>query len=202
MATNRSFNVWKWLFIGLVTFIILVMIGGGLYLSQQVQSINQGPIDTSQRVVQDEYTFQVSTDKENLTGVINQYLEEETQDSFIGYQFDLTDQVELHGSFSVLGFDLNFALFFEPCVLDNGNVQLQADSITLGQLDLPISFVLSQVARQVDFPHFIKINAHEEVINIELTNFELDNGIHFAAERLDLRNDILSILIYLPQEAI
>lgn len=196
---EKRVNYWKWAFIILVTVLLLLFI----YIVIQLQAVQTGEVNTEPNTASEsEVTFEVRSEKDDLTQVVNAYLEEETQDDFIGYSFNLEDQAVLHGEFDVFGLPVQFSLYFEPEVLDNGNLLLHAEEISLGSLNLPISFVLSQVASQVDFPDFIAVDSSEETIAVNLNEFELDNGIQFSVNEINLPQNDIGLYIHLPIEAV
>lgn len=147
-------------------------------------------------------TFDLSTDKEDLNHLINLYLEEELGEDFEGYSVSVDENIDLAGTIDVLGFSVNFTLIMDPLVMENGDLQLKAESIQLGSFDLPLSLTMNVLSQQLELPEWIKVNSEEEYILVAFNEFELENGTYFEMDYIDLEEDDIRVTIFLPEEAI
>lgn len=203
MKHKKPVNVWKWAFI----VVVILILGFSIYIYTGVTSttseMNTGEVNTEE-VSRDssEMTFDLSTNKEAVTQLVNIYLDEATQGDFIDYEFVLDEQAEIHGSFEIFGLNPQFSMYLEPQVLDNGNIVFNAQELSIGSLDLPISLVLSQLSSQIDLPDFIVIDSGNQEIDVNLNEFELENGISFSANEINLDQNNISVTIHLPPSAI
>lgn len=196
---KKGFNLWKWAFL----ILLGLLIGASIWIFQQLQPVEMGEQNTAPvEQLETDIILEVRTGRAELTRLANTYLEQEMADGFVGFTFELEEQAELHGEIEVFGFPIEFSLFMTPYVLENGNLQLRGDSINIGSLNLPVSFAMAQIGRQVDFPEWIAIDSEEQLIVINLNEFELDNGIRFSMSRIDLAEDDIRVNIHLPEEAI
>lgn len=196
---SRSINGWKWAFLVLMG----LLIGMGIWLLIQLQPVSVGEENTEPiSTAEDDLIFEMSTTKEDVTRLTNLYLQEELDNQFSGFEFSLEESAELSGEIEVFGFPIQFSLFMTPYVLENGNLQLRGESINIGSLDLPVSFAMAQIARQVDFPEWIAIDSESQFIIVNLNEFSLDNGTQFSLDRINLEENDLRINIHLPVEAI
>jgi len=196
---SRSINGWKWAFLVLMG----LLIGIGIWLLIQLQPVSVGEENTAPiSTAEDDLIFEMSTTKEDVTRLTNLYLQEELDNQFSGFEFSLEESAELSGEIEVFGFPIQFSLFMTPYVLENGNLQLRGESINIGSLDLPVSFAMAQIARQVDFPEWIAIDSESQFIIVNLNEFSLDNGTQFSLDRINLEENDLRINIHLPVEAI
>lgn len=196
---NSGINAWKWAFL----ILIGLLVGAFIWLYQQIQPVQVGEVSTeSIEQAEGDLTFEVRTGREQVTQVANSYLEQEMADQPVDFTFMLEEQAELHGELEVFGFPIDFSLYMTPYVLENGNLQLRGESLNLGTLNMPISFAMSQIARQADFPEWIAIDSDEEMIVVNLNEYELENGVQFSFNRIDLEQDDIVVNIHLPQEAI
>ncbi|MGE7367228.1 YpmS family protein [Desemzia incerta] len=194
--TKAPINYWKWAFLTLAA----VLLGAGIWLVQQLQVqpasqeiVNETAVDTS-----DVMTFSVSARKEEVTQLMNQYIEEEVAGSNVNYEVLLDETFQLAGSFQLFGFEVPFNLFMDPYVTENGNIQLKANELSLGRLNLPISFAMNQIGSQLSIPDWVVINGENETITFNLNEFQLESGMFFSAERIDLvENDIL-VNVHVP----
>src|SRR5699024_2484524 len=135
---------------------------------------------------------------EEVTQLMNQYIEEEVAGSNVNYEVLLDETFQLAGSFQLFGFEVPFNLFMDPYVTENGNIQLKANELSLGRLNLPISFAMNQIGSQLSIPDWVVINGENETITFNLNEFQLESGMFFSAERIDLvENDIL-VNVHVP----
>lgn len=196
---KKSINGWKWAFLILAGLLIGMLI----WTYQQIQPVQIGEVNEAPfEQTESDMVFEVRTGRENVTRLANTYLEEEMADDFAGFTFQLEQQAELHGEIEVFGFPIEFALYMTPYVLENGNLQLRGESINLGSLNLPVSFAMAQIARQVDFPEWIVIDSEEQLIIVNLNDYKLDNGTQFSMSRIDLEEDDIRVNIHLPESAV
>ncbi|MCC5895499.1 MAG: YpmS family protein [Alkalibacterium sp.] len=198
---SRKTNGWMWAFLILVT----LLIAAGIWVFMRLQPTQQSQVEESNEevVIQDEtMTFEVLTDKEQLNRVINLYLENELDDEFSGYTLNIDEDVELAGALQVFGFDVDFTLLMDPYVTDEGNLQLRATSIQLGTFELPIGIAMNVLSQQLDLPHWVRIDSEQQFILVALNEFQLENGVQFSMQRIDLSEDDVRVNIILPEESV
>lgn len=190
-------------FWGIAFFILLgIIIIFGAVIFIKITSIPKGeePIETAvvEAVEEGEPSFLVEMTKEQLNRLIQSYLEKYQNSGEMNYEFLLEDEAVLRGTLEILGFQVNYYLYFEPGVLENGNVILKAKSISLGSLSLPVSMVMELLANNIKIPSWISINPSEEAVVLYLEQFTLKNGIHFKAKKIDLQEDSIQVDVYMP----
>lgn len=191
-------NGWKWSFL----ILLGIVIGAVVWFFVQMQpytrgSVNEAPLDTS-----DEIVLEVRTGKEELSQLANQYIENNMEDNEMSYTLILEDEAQLQGEMEVFGFPVPFTLLFEPYVLENGNLQLRATDLQIGTLSLPISFVMNQIGSRLSLPDWIVMDSESQIVVINLNEFELEEGVQFSMERINLPEDDIRIRIHLPQDAV
>lgn len=191
---------WKWAFYILLG-LILALFGWFIWRLQPVDD-HAGPAEPINRVeTEGELTFQLSTDKAQLNQLVNLYLEENLENEFEGYTLSIDENVELGGTIEVIGFSVNFNLQMQPLVMENGDLQLRAEGIQLGSFDLPLGLTLNILGQQLELPEWVRVNSEDEYILVALNEFELENGMHFAMDKINLEEDDIRVTIFLPQEA-
>ncbi|SDK63324.1 YpmS family protein [Alkalibacterium thalassium] len=198
---NRGTNGWMWAFLILLGIIISLSIWVIVRL-QPSNSDYTGEQAGDVTVIEDSLSFEVVTDKNQLNRVINLYLEEELDEQFTGYNVMIDEDVQLSGALQVFGFDVDFLLRMDPYVVDDGNLQLRATSIQLGSFDLPIGIAMSVLSQQLDLPHWIRVDSEQQMILVALNEFQLENDVQFAMQRIDLQEDDIRLNIILPEEAV
>ncbi|WAA13282.1 YpmS family protein [Fervidibacillus halotolerans] len=147
-----------------------------------------------------EPVFHLQTTKEELNGFINHYLEKELGDSPIDYTVLLTEQVELIGQLPVFDRKVQMTLTFVPEALENGDILLTQKSIRIGQLNLPVTYVMNVVNKSYKFPEWVELYPNERVIYIHLTKMKLKNDLRIMAKTIDLENDLLEFSVRLDDQ--
>ena len=191
---KESINLWKWAFLILAA----ILLGTGIWFIQQLQPVRYGEVNETIVNTEDVMTFSVSAQKEEVTQLMNQYIDEEVKGNNVNYEVLLDESFQLTGSFEVFGFEVPFNLYMDPFVTDNGNIQLKAKQLSLGKLNLPISFVMNQLGSQLSIPDWVVIDGETETITLNLNDFQLDSGIFFSAERIDLVENELLVNVHIP----
>ncbi|WP_423189361.1 YpmS family protein [Alkalibacterium sp. f15] len=193
---------WKWAFLILLLLNIGVIIWLGIQLNAFSNNEEVQPESEEFVISGDTLEFELVTDKQQVNRVINLYLQEELDERFSGYTVIFDELVELEGALNVFGFDVDFGLYMEPLVMDNGNLQLRAQSIQLGSFDLPIGIALNILSQQMELPEWIKIDSEQEYILVAFSEFALENDMQFKMRKVDLEADDIRLDILLPEEAI
>lgn len=190
---------WMWAF--------LVILGLNIALAAWLIINLRSTPETNQAVtdeaidIENPLTFELLTNKSQINQVVNLYLEEEMAEDE-SFRFELTDQAALHGVIRILGFDVDFTLLTDPYVMDNGNLQLRAQSIQLGAFELPISIAMNVISQQIDLPEWVRVDSEQQFVLVALNEFQLENGTMFEMQQIDLEEDVIRIGIILPEEGI
>ncbi|GAA0372291.1 hypothetical protein GCM10008932_24450 [Alkalibacterium iburiense] len=198
---RRQRNGWKWAFFILLVA-ILALFGWLVYRLQPVEQDNESSEVVSRVETEGVLTFDLSTNKDDLNHLVNLYLEEELGEEFEGYSVSIDEFVDLAGTIDVLGFPVQFTLIMEPLVMENGDLQLKAESIQLGSFDLPLSLTMNILSQQLDLPEWMRVNSEDEYILVAFNEFQLENGAYFQMDYIDLEDDDIRLTIFLPEEAI
>src|SRR5699024_7863690 len=183
---NSSVNWWKWAFLGLILVLILFFVQ--LMGSFQSVLINK-PNDTEVAYTDQEMVFTTSTNREDTEQFINTFLTTALDEEDNHFYVELKDQLLVHGQLEVFQLNVPFTLAFDPYVLENGNVQLRADSVELGTFSLPVGATMSLFANQLKVPDFIAIDSEKEMIVINLNELETEQNIGIQMVRIDLPED-------------
>ncbi|MEL3974667.1 YpmS family protein [Rossellomorea oryzaecorticis] len=145
-----------------------------------------------------EVGFDVRSNKEDLNLIIEHYIEEEGLKGPVEYDVKLKDDVELHGSVPVFTSDIDFELKFEPKALKNGDILLKQKSISVGALNLPVSYVLKVIRDSYNFPEWVKIQPNDELIYVSLRDMKLKSDIKVRAKEFDLEEDNIMFRLLVP----
>lgn len=199
---SRGINVWKWAFFIFLVLIVSVLFWIGWQLRPTEESTQSIGTEEFVPVEGDELVFEMTSNRQQLNRVVNLYLSSELGEDFSGYAFTVDENVELSGIFQVFNFDVDFSLYMDPYVMEDGNLQLRATSIQLGAFELPTGLAMNVISQQLDLPEWVRINSEEQIILVALNEFELENGASLRMNRIDLEADDITIDIVLPEEAV
>ncbi|AUX11934.1 DUF2140 domain-containing protein [Latilactobacillus sakei] len=193
VSPKRTINYWKYSFI-----VLLALVIGTLgFIAYNVSAPQTKQVQT-EKMIKADSTFDIQMHKKQINSVVAYYLENYLENSKVKYNFTLDQQAILSGQFKFLGFPVEFNLFFKPYVLENGDIQLRAKQLAVGQLKVPMSFVFNYIQRQYKFPKWVVLNAHKSRITLRLNEFKLANGMQVKARHIDLKNDKIDLAVYVP----
>ncbi|WP_400241830.1 YpmS family protein [Niallia sp. JL1B1071] len=188
-------NKWKVAFLTLLGVLLLSII---ILAFMIVKPVEKSTIIKKQQ--REEVPFAVKTNREDLTKLINHYLEKEGLNGPIHYEINIADQVELYGTLPIFNTDIQMKLTFEPIALENGDLLLKQKEISIGQLPLPVSYVMNFIANQYNFPEWVDIQPNDEEIYVHLTEMDLKNGMLVEMKTFDLEQNNIQFNLLLPTE--
>lgn len=196
---TRKANYWKFAFL----ILLGIVIGSTVFLGSRIFA-NREPEYTETPAIterQGEPVLTINSNKEKVNQLISFFLSDYQKDSDIEYKFYLENEAMLNGTFEVLGFPINFYLYFDPFVMENGNVQLKARSLSVGTLSLPIKDVMNMIKRNYKLPKWVEVNTDDLTIMLRLDQFRMQNGMYIKADKIDLVDDDIRFSLYLPKDA-
>ena len=200
-TTSKSFSFKKingWM----VAFFVLlgVVVGSGIVVANRILEPREVLRSNSAKLVERDGSpvVTIESTKQQVNELIAFYLQDYSEKSGLDYTFTLENQALLNGQFKVLGMPVNFYLYFDPYVMENGNVQLKAKSLSIGTLGVPIKEVMKLVKRSYKLPSWIEIKPSDGTVLIRLDQFRMQNGLFIKAEKIDLVDDEIKASLYLP----
>ena len=176
---------------------MLLLIAIFIMVSAPSNQSQQG-FDRSSGTGEKQVSFDVSTNKADLNKIIQHYLVSEGFTGPIDYQVLVKDQVELYGTFPVFGQNLEMMLTFEPKALENGDLVLRQESISIGTLNLPVSYVMKVIKSNYKLPDWVSIQPNEKTVYVSLQEMELKSDIKIRATSFDLERDDISFTLLVP----
>lgn len=194
---KKQSDPWKWAFailLGLVLgFIVFV------WFQVTTPSSDQKQIATQTTQKQGQYAnVNVVLNKEQLSAVVNYYLQQNQKKGAIKYRFVLDKSAILMGTTKILGKDVSFTLYATPQLDDSGNLVLKTKSVAIGSLNAPPSFVLGYIKNNYDLGKWAKINASKATITLDLNQLTKKQGIKIQGEKFDLKQDDLQFKVAFP----
>jgi uncharacterized protein YpmS len=146
----------------------------------------------------DYVSFHVKSNKYDLNLLINHYLHEQAAGSLIDYRVILGEEVELYGTLPILSDKLNLKLTFEPVALKNGDLVLKQKSMSIGHLNLPISFVLNVINENYQLPNGVEIRPNDKLVYIHMQQLKLKSDFKIKVDQFDLKKDQIAFTLLAP----
>jgi len=188
-------NIWKLLFITLISINILVLLGLGMML---FLAVDQEPIPETNMSTENMSEFLIRTGKQDLNQLINHYIEKEGLDGPVHYRVLLTDEVELYGEVQVFSQSMFLKMTFEPEALENGNLILKQKSLSLGDVKLPVTYILKFIRDAYKLPDWVIIQPNDKQIYVSLQHMKLKSGIQVRVDEFSLVDDRIAMKMYVP----
>ncbi|MDR4888589.1 YpmS family protein [Fredinandcohnia sp. QZ13] len=187
-------NKWKVLFLTLLAInLVCVLIFFGLLFTPNKE------VTPKEKVVSNDYVnLSVETNKEDLTRVINNFLKKEAKDNPLNYKVLLTERVMLLGTIQVFGKEIDMVMTFKPKVLENGDLLLQQEAFTVGQVSLPVTFVLRYINDYYNLPEWVQIDAKNQDIYVYLSEMKMKSDTKVEVDTFDLSKDELRFKLQVP----
>jgi uncharacterized protein YpmS len=182
-------------------FFILLIINVGILLFLLVSisiPIKDKKIKLEENELQGYVPFLIHTQKDNLNEVINHYIEKEAAGGPIDYQVVLRDEVELYGTIPIFTDEIQMKLTFEPEALNNGDLILKQKSMAIGQMQLPVTYVLKFIADRYRLPKGVSIQPNDKLVYISMQKLKLKSDFKVRVKEFDLNSDDISFQLYVP----
>ncbi len=187
-------NKWKFLFLTLLALnLVCVLIFLGLLFSPNKE------VSPKEKVISTNHVnLSVETNKEDLTRVINNFLKKEAKDNPLNYKVLLTERVMLLGTITVFGKEIDMVMTFKPEVIENGDLLLQQEAFTVGQVSLPVSFVLRYINDYYNLPEWVQIDSKKQDIYVYLSEMKMKSDMKVSVETFNLSKDELRFKLQVP----
>ena len=191
LAQIKKINIWKWLFLGLVSLLLafaLVVQGRLATPREDVSQLHQA-VGTK-----DVKVGTMTTTRDQLNDTIKSLLKKYKLSDYKVYADN--QQILLEGQLSLLGKDYPLYIYFQPAKLENGNILLTVKDFSVGTFQIPQKMVLRLLSKNKNIPNFIQISPKESTITIVLPEIDNDFGIYVKANTIDLYNDKIVFDLY------
>ncbi|MGM9925135.1 MAG: YpmS family protein, partial [Bacillus sp. (in: firmicutes)] len=191
-------NLWKSLFFLLVGInvavlaIVIVLVG----IPRDVQLPED--VQTSQ----EETSILIQSKKDSINKLIDNYLKkQQAGNKTLQYQVVLDDYIEFYSTIPVFDMELQLTMTFTPVPLKNGDLLLKQRSMELGQMQLPVSYVLNFIKKQNNLPEWVTIDSKNKQIYVALTDLRMNNELMLKVNKFDLKKDDISFRLVVPSES-
>lgn len=198
--SKQKKTVWKWAFLILLGLNIGAVVWFVLQLSPtETTPVATDPVTSAEGEI---IRLQVATGKGEVEDIVNQYIQNNQENADVAYEFSLEEAAKLNGEVEILGFTVPFSLEMDPYVLENGNLQLRTTDLSVGRLNVPISFAMTQIGKHLPLPDWVEMNSELKIIVVHLDQVSFSDGIQLSIERIDLERDTIEVNVFMPKEVI
>lgn len=186
---------WKGLFFGLLALNVVFVIVIVTALFKVPTEEHDNPYTSFD---QSGVELKVVSSKGELTKVINNYLEKESKNNPLEYEIILDEDVLLIGSITAFTRKLHLEMKFNPIVTPEGDLILEQETISIGQLMLPVPFVLTYIKENYILPEWVVIDPKEELIYVSVTQMDIKSDVDVKVDTFDLESDDISFKLIVP----
>lgn len=142
--------------------------------------------------------IQVHTTRKELNHLIHQYLANEGLTGTFDYEVYITDSVELHGKMPFFDREVDLTVSFTPIAQKNGDILLQQKEISIGELNLPVTYVMNFINKRYQTPDWVTIQPEKQSIYVSLQDLKWKSDVRVKAKEFDLEHDDISFLLTVP----
>lgn len=191
LAQIKKINIWKWLFLGLVSVLLAfaIVVQGRLATPREDISQFHQAVGTK-----DVKVGTMTTTRDQLNDTIKSLLKKYKLSDYKVYADN--QQILLEGQLSLLGKSYPLYIYFQPSKLDNGNILLSVKDFSVGSFQIPQKMVLQLLSKNKNIPKFVQISPKQSTITIVLPEIDNDFGIYVKANTIDLYNDKIVFDLY------
>lgn len=185
-SKQQRLNWWKWGFLFLLAAnLAFVAVLSGRLLERREPELEQ-VVKPPKKALK---IGSFETNREQLNHTISRYLED-YQTKNLSYEVVVgTTTVMFEGTYEFLGYQVPLYIYFNPYQLEDGRIQMDIASFSVGTLPLPAQDVLRYVKASYSLPPFVTISPKKGTIILDLTKLSNRQGIYLEARQIDLLND-------------
>ncbi|MCQ2569822.1 MAG: YpmS family protein [Limosilactobacillus sp.] len=129
------------------------------------------------------------------------YLNRFLKNRQVKYEFLVGKQyATVVGTTKFMGVQVKFALNFVPERTQAGNVLVRAKSLSVGQLKLPMGYVMHYIAKNYDLPTWVTLNPKKRTILLDLNKYSQDKAVNYQMEELNMEKGQFKIRLSMPRK--
>jgi len=189
-------NKWKIAFLGLVLLLVIAIVYVGSLLTGTSESYTltdrPDPAEGGQLFVE--------TTKQDFEKLANKYIQEAVRDQPIPLQLVVEDKIALTSELTVFSLTIPVQMYFDPVVLEDGNIQLVQNQVDIGQLSIPPEEILKLLRSSIDLPNWMIVSPADESVFIDLGGLPIDGDLDIRAQEIDLENDEIILSVTVPTD--
>ena len=193
-TAKKSFNGWKWAFFVLLAAIII----GGAVVVHKAAAPAPAP-EVSRPVQATDTSFTVALNRKQVNALSANYLNQFLKGERVKYHFIVgVKYATLIGDTKFMGVKIRFAINFIPQMTKEGNILLKAKGLSVGQLNIPLKFVMGYIAKNYNIPKWVSIDAKNKTILLDLNRYSKHRSLKYSAEEINMEDGRFRFLITVP----
>ncbi len=193
-TAKKSFNGWKWAFFILLAAIII----GGAVVVHKAAAPAPAP-EVSRPVQATDTSLTVALNRKQVNALSANYLNQFLKGERVKYHFIVGEKyATLIGDTKFMGVKIRFAINFIPQMTKEGNVLLKAKGLSVGQLNIPLKFVMGYIAKNYNIPKWVSIDAKNKTILLDLNRYSKHRSLKYSAEEINMEDGRFRFLITVP----
>lgn len=181
---------WKCLFFSLLLINVLYLIIGTVLA---IKPSKEKEYSILQKEWEESESLGIIVKKEDLNVLINKYLQTKINNHPLNLEVRLTDKVEVYGTIQVFGNELDISMNFKPDVQENGDVLLKQESMSVGEMSIPVRSFLKYVNKKFSLPQWLQINAKEEFVYVALHEIEINRDFRVKLKKFNLEKNNIQL---------
>lgn len=193
-TAKKSFNGWKWAFFVLLAAIII----GGAVVVHKAAAPAPAP-EVSRPVQATDTSLTVALNRKQVNALSANYLNQFLKGERVKYHFIVgVKYATLIGDTKFMGVKIRFAINFIPQMTKEGNILLKAKGLSVGQLNIPLKFVMGYIAKNYNIPKWVSIDAKNKTILLDLNRYSKHRSLKYSAEEINMEDGRFRFLITVP----
>lgn len=193
-AEKKSFNGWKWAFFVLLAAIII----SGAVVVYRAAAPAPAP-EVSRPVQTADTSLTVALNRKQVNALSANYLNKFLKGERVKYHFIVGKKyATLVGDTKFMGVKVRFAINFIPQMTKEGNVLLKAKGLSVGQLNIPLKFVMGYIAKNYNIPKWVSIDAKKKTVLLDLNRYSKHRSLKYSAEEINMEDGRFRFLITVP----
>ena len=193
-TAKKSFNGWKWAFFVLLAAIII----GGAVVVHKAAAPAPAP-EVSRPVQATDTSLTVALNRKQVNALSANYLNQFLKVERVKYHFIVgVKYATLIGDTKFMGVKIRFAINFIPQMTKEGNILLKAKGLSVGQLNIPLKFVMGYIAKNYNIPKWVSIDAKNKTILLDLNRYSKHRSLKYSAEEINMEDGRFRFLITVP----
>lgn len=191
---KKNFNGWKWAFFVLLAAIII----GGAVVVHRAAAPAPAP-EVSRPVQTTDTSLTVDLNRKQVNALSANYLNKFLKGERVKYHFIVGEKyATLIGDTKFMGVKIRFAINFIPQMTKEGNVLLKAKGLSVGQLNIPLKFVMGYIAKNYNIPKWVSIDTKKKTILLDLNRYSKHRSLKYSAEEINMEDGRFRFLITVP----
>ena len=193
-TAKKSFNGWKWAFFVLLAAIII----GGAVVVHKAAAPAPAP-EVSRPVQATDTSLTVALNRKQVNALSANYLNQFLKGERVKYHFIVgVKYATLIGDTKFMGVKIRFAINLIPQMTKEGNILLKAKGLSVGQLNIPLKFVMGYIAKNYNIPKWVSIDAKNKTILLDLNRYSKHRSLKYSAEEINMEDGRFRFLITVP----